>query len=69
MSEQADVRGSIVDRLDRLNKAVPAQRKAEDEVKALKAEVATLAVKLAHAEGKASGADFARLVERALMSW
>jgi hypothetical protein len=66
--ETEDAQRTIIEHLDRLNEVVPAQRKADDEVRSLKAEVATLNVKLAAAEGKA-GADISRLVERALMSW
>lgn len=64
-----DLRVAITDRLDQLSEARAQQRKADDEVKRLKVELATLSAKLVAAEGKASARDFAELVNRGADAW
>jgi uncharacterized coiled-coil DUF342 family protein len=63
-----ELRTSIVERIEQLYEARGQQRKADDEVKRLKAEVNALRVKLA-ATDKSSPLEFAKLLGTELMSW
>ncbi|TQJ37040.1 hypothetical protein [Streptomyces sp. SLBN-115] len=62
-----DLKAIVVERLDRLNKLMPELRKMESEAQSLKAEIATLNVKMAAVEENSS--DLRDLVGGALCAW
>ncbi|GGS10277.1 hypothetical protein Snoj_15430 [Streptomyces nojiriensis] len=64
-----DIQAAIVERLDRLNGLMPELRKMESEAQSLKADIATLNVKLAVAVAEENGADLRDLVDSALCAW
>ncbi len=59
----------ISENLEKLNQLIPQKGREDNEVKALKAEIATLNVKLASLEESMSVTDFSNLVESALDPW
>lgn len=67
--DRKSLQNSIAEKLDSLNKVMPQLRKLDDQARSLKAEIATLNVRLASTEPSRSAGDFAHLAEIALESW